>query len=67
MKRFFMAVVLLCSVVFAQPDDSDFTYWPRSYFASIGFSVIANRGDLFDEKRILKVKEDKNGDRAFVY
>jgi hypothetical protein len=67
MKKFLMALVLLCSVVFAQPDDSDFTYWPRSYFASIGFSVIANRGDLFDEKRILKVKEDKNGDRAFVY
>ena len=56
MKKILLAVVLLCATVFAQPTDSDFAQWPRSYFASIGFSVIANRGDLFD--RTLKVTGD---------
>ncbi|WP_290765405.1 hypothetical protein [Fibrobacter sp. UBA4297] len=58
MKKFLLALTLLCSAVFAQPDDSDFTYWPRSYFASVGFNVIANRGDFF--KRTMKVV-DKDG------
>ena len=48
MKKILLAVVLLCASAFAQPSDSDLGYWPRSYFASIGFGVIANRGDFFD-------------------
>ena len=48
----------MCATVFAQPTDSDFAQWPRSYFASIGFSVIANRGDFFD--RTLKVTGDND-------
>lgn len=51
-----MAIVLLCATVLAQPTDSDFAQWPRSYYASVGFSVIANRGDFFD--RTLKVTGD---------
>ena len=54
MKKFLLALTLLCSAIFAQPEDSDFTYWPRTYFASIGFNVIANRGDLFDRAMVLK-------------
>ena len=54
MKKILLALTLLCSAVFAQPEDSDFSYWPRSYFASISFSVIANRGDLFDRTMVLK-------------
>lgn len=54
MKKILLALTLLCSAVFAQPEDSDFSYWPRSYFASISFSVIANRGDLFDRSMVLK-------------
>ena len=56
MKKILLAIALLCSSIFAQPEDGDFTYWPRSYFASIGFGVIANRGDFFE--RSLKVEED---------
>ena len=57
MKKFLLAMALLCSAIFAQPDDNgDYSYWPRSYFASIGFGVIANRGDFFE--RSLKVEED---------
>lgn len=56
MKKILLAVVLLCTTIFAQPTDSDLAQWPRSYFATIGFSVIANRGDFFD--RTLKVKGD---------
>ena len=54
MKKILLALTLLCSAVFAQPEDSDFSYWPRSYFASISFNVIANRGDLFDRTMVLK-------------
>ena len=54
MKKILLALTLLCSAVFAQPEDSDFSYWPRSYFASISFNVIANRGDLFDRSMVLK-------------
>ncbi len=53
-----MAIVLLCATVLAQPTDSDFAQWPRSYFASIGFGVIANRGDFFD--RTIRVKGDND-------
>ena len=56
MKKILMAIVLLCATVLAQPTDSDFAQWPRSYYASVGFSVIANRGDFFD--RTLKVTGD---------
>ena len=54
MKKILLALTLLCSAIFAQPEDSDFSYWPRSYFASISFNVIANRGDLFDRTMVLK-------------
>jgi len=64
MKKFLLAITLLCSAVFAQPSDSDFGIWPRSYFASIGFNVIANRGDLFD--RVLKIT-DKDGATETVH
>ncbi|WP_405322815.1 hypothetical protein [Fibrobacter sp.] len=63
MKKILLAITLLCSAIFAQPEDSDFSYWPRSYFASIGFNVIANRGDLF--QRSMKVI-DKDGDEEIV-
>lgn len=63
MKKILLAITLLCSAIFAQPEDSDFSYWPRSYFASIGFNVIANRGDLF--KRSMKIT-DKDGDEETV-
>ena len=56
MKKILLAIALLSSAIFAQPEDSDYSYWPRSYFASIGFGVIANRGDFFDET--LKIKGD---------
>ena len=58
MKKILLTVILLCTTVFAQPTDSDLGYWPRSYFASIGFGVIANRGDFFD--RTIKVTGDDN-------
>ena len=57
MKKILLAVVLLCATAFAQPDGSDFNYWPRSYFASIGFGVIANRGDFFDHTLKVQSKE----------
>ena len=57
MKGFLLALVLLCSAVFAQPSDSDFGQWPRSYFASIGFNVIATRGD-FAERNIRLQNKD---------
>jgi hypothetical protein len=46
MRKFLLALAFLCGTIFAQPSDSDFSYWPRSYYASIGFNVIANRGGL---------------------
>ena len=58
MKKILLAVILLCASAFAQPSDSDLGYWPRSYFASIGFGVIANRGDFFD--RTIRVKGDND-------
>lgn len=48
----------MCSAIFAQPTDRDLSYWPRSYFASFGFNVIANRGDLFT--RSLKIQDKDN-------
>ena len=45
----------MCSLASAQPD-ADAYQWPRSYFASIGFNVIANRGDLF--KRSVRIQTE---------
>ena len=58
MKKFLMAIALLCGTVLAQPSESDFAQWPRSYFASIGFNVIANRGGLHHRDLII---QDKDG------
>ena len=60
MKKFLLALVLLCSAVFAQVDDWDNYQWPRSYFASAGFSVIATRGDFFRGNLTLKNEETIN-------
>ena len=57
MKKFLLILTLFCSTVFAQPSDNDFGQWPRSYYASVGFSVIANRGDFF-ERTVKLVDED---------
>jgi len=64
MKKFLLALAFLCGTIFAQPSDSDFAQWPRSYYAGIGFNVIANRGDLFN--RQLKIK-DKDGETETVH
>lgn len=59
MNKFLLAIALLCVSAFAQPDDDDYTYWPRSYFASIGFSAIANRGDLLTRNLKIQDKDDE--------
>ena len=58
MKKFILAIALLCGAVFAQPTESDFAQWPRSYYGSIGFGIMATRGDLHD--RQMKIT-DKDG------
>ena len=58
MKKLLLIMALLGSAVMAQPSDSDFGQWPRTYFASIGFNVIANRGDFTDHTAQIKY-EDK--------
>lgn len=58
MKKVLLIIALFCSIISAQPTDSDFSQWPRSYFASIGFDVIATRGDFF--KRTLRI-QNKDG------
>jgi len=55
MKKILLAIAILCSLASAQPD-ADAYQWPRSYFASIGFNVIANRGDLF--KRSVRIQSE---------
>jgi hypothetical protein len=57
MKKILLLMVFLCSTIFAEVEDWDNYQWPRTYFASIGFSVIANRGDFFDHTA--KIKTDK--------
>jgi len=54
MKKLILALAILCSAVFAQPDDSYFL--PRSYFGGAGFSLIATRGDF--SERSIKVKDE---------
>ena len=56
MRKILLAISLFCTAVFAQPEDRDFSYWPRSYFASIGFNVIANRGGL--HHRDIKIQDE---------
>ena len=58
MKKILLALSFLIGVVWAQPSDSDFLQWPRSYYASIGIGIMANRGDFFH--RNLKIT-DKEG------
>lgn len=60
MRKFLLAIAFLCGAVFAQPSESDLAIWPRSYFASIGFNVIANRGDFFDHTVKIQNKDGLN-------
>ena len=57
MRKFLLAMALLCSAIWAQPSESDFGQWPRSYFASLGFNVIATRGDFAERNVTLKDKD----------
>ena len=58
MKHFLLALAILCSASFALEPDWDKYQWPRNYFASIGFNVIANRGDFTDHTEQIKNGED---------
>ena len=63
MKRILSALAFFAGIVWAQPSESDFAQWPRSYYASIGIGIMANRGDFFS--RELKIT-DKEGNTEIV-
>ncbi|SHK41102.1 MULTISPECIES: outer membrane beta-barrel protein [unclassified Fibrobacter] len=58
MKKFLLAIAFLAGIVWAQPSDSDFAQWERSYYASLGFNVIANRGGL--HHRHITIQDEDN-------
>ncbi|MBQ7081823.1 MAG: hypothetical protein IJM92_19615 [Fibrobacter sp.] len=63
MKKILSALAFFAGIVWAQPSESDFAQWPRSYYASIGIGIMANRGDFFS--RELKIT-DKEGNTEIV-
>ena len=63
MKKILLALAFLTGVVWAQPSENDFAQWPRSYYASIGIGIMANRGDFFS--RELKIT-DKEGNTEII-
>ena len=63
MKKILLALAFWVGVVWAQPSEGDFAQWPRSYYASLGIGIMANRGDFFS--RVLKIT-DKEGNTEIV-
>lgn len=60
MKQLFAILALLSTFVMAEDYGDD--YWPRTYFASIGFGAVATRGDLGEVNIKLYDDQDKRQD-----
>ncbi len=61
MKKLFAILALLTTIVMAEDYGDD--YWVRSYFASVGFGVMATRGDLGD----INIYLNNDGQKEVVY
>jgi hypothetical protein len=64
MKKFLVTLLFLSIFSTSAFADEGEGYWPRSYFAGVGFGVVATRGDIGDNNISGKTE---NGDKETVH